>query len=114
MGMLGHLGMVLAALLLGFAWGVPAVQTVRRLSQMAAGKPMNARRVAASMAVAAAALVIIGAILTRPGRVAAPAVVEYAPLEHRAGLGPRLRRRDPRCQRRCGRAGPADRRAAER
>ncbi len=79
-GMLGHLGMVLAALLLGFAWGVPAVQTVRRLSQTAAGKPMNARRVAASMAVSAVALVIVGAILTRPGRVAAPAVVEYAPL----------------------------------
>ncbi len=79
-GMLGHLGMVLAALLLGFAWGVPAVQTIRRLSQMAARKPMNVQRVAASVAVAAVALVTIGAILTQPGRIVAPAVVEYAPL----------------------------------
>jgi putative peptide zinc metalloprotease protein len=79
-GMLDHLGMVLATVLLSFAWGVPAVQTVRCLSQTAAGKPMNLRRVAASMTLAAVALVVIGAILTRPGRIAAPAVVEYAPL----------------------------------
>ena len=79
-GMLGHLGLVLAALLLGFAWGVPAVQTVRRLRQLAAGTPMNPRRVAVSMVMAVVAIVVIGAILTRPGRVAAPAVVEYAPL----------------------------------
>ena len=77
--MLGHLGMVLAALLLGFAWGVPRVQTVRRLGQAAAGKPISVRRVAASMAVAAVAIVVLGVMLTRPGRVAAPAVVEYAP-----------------------------------
>jgi putative peptide zinc metalloprotease protein len=79
-GTLGHLGMVLAALLLSFAWGVPVVRTVRRLSQMAAGKLMNVRRVTISMTVTGVALVIICAILTRPGRVAAPAVVEYAPL----------------------------------
>ncbi len=87
-GMLGHLGMVLAALLLGFAWGVPAMQTVRRLSQTAAGRPMNAWRVAVSMAVSAAAVVLIGAILTRPGRVTAPAVVEYAPLSIVRALAP--------------------------
>ncbi len=79
-GMLGQLGMVIAALLLGFAWGVPLAQTVRRLRTMAAGKSLNARRVVSSAAVAAAALVIVGAILTLPGRVSAPAVVEYAPL----------------------------------
>ena len=79
-GMFGHFGMLLATLLLSFTWGLPTVQTFRRLSRMAAGKPMNARRVAVSMAVSAGALFIIGAILTRPGRVAAPAVVEYAPL----------------------------------
>ena len=79
-GTLGHLGMVLAAVLLGFAWGSPVVQTVRRLSRMAAGKPMNARRVAASLALSVAVLAALGAMLARPGRVAAPAVVEYAPL----------------------------------
>jgi putative peptide zinc metalloprotease protein len=79
-GTLGHAGMLLAGLLLGFAWGVPLVQAVRRLRRMAAGKPMNVRRVAASMAVSAAAVVVVAAMLARPGRVAAPAVVEYAPL----------------------------------
>ena len=79
-GMFDHLGMVLAVLLLGFAWGVPVVQTACRLRRVAAGKAINVRRVVASLAVSAVALVAIGAILTRPGRVAAPAVVEYAPL----------------------------------
>ena len=79
-GILGHLGMVLAVLLLGFAWGVPAVQTVCRLSRTAAGKPINVRRMATSLAVSVAAFVIIGTILARPGCVRAPAVVEYAPL----------------------------------
>ena len=60
-GMLGPLGIILAALLLGVAWGVPAVQTVRRLSRMAAGKPMNVRRVAATLALSAVALVIVAA-----------------------------------------------------
>jgi multidrug efflux pump subunit AcrA (membrane-fusion protein) len=41
---------------------------------------MNPRRVAGSMAAVVVALVAGGAILCRPGRVAAPAVVEYAPL----------------------------------
>ena len=79
-GMLGHLGMLLASLLLGFAWGVPVAQTVRRLSRTAAGQPIRKRRMAVSLAVSVVALVILGAVLTRPGRVAAPAVVEYAPL----------------------------------
>ena len=79
-GSLGHLGIVMASLLLGFAWGMPVVQTVYRLHQAAARQPMNVRRVARSMSLAAAAIAAIGFLLTRPGRVAAPAVVEYAPL----------------------------------
>jgi putative peptide zinc metalloprotease protein len=79
-GMFGHLGMILAAMLLGFGWGVPAVQAVRRLMEAATGKAIDVPRVAASAAASAAALVILGAILLLPGRVAAPAVVDYAPL----------------------------------
>ncbi len=79
-GAFGRLGMVLATLLLGFAWGMPLVQTGRRLMQAAAGQSMNVPRLATSISIAALTLGCIAAILTRPGRVAAPAVVEYAPL----------------------------------
>jgi putative peptide zinc metalloprotease protein len=76
----GHLGGLLAGLLLGFAWGVPAVQVIRRLRQMSARQPIRLRRIATSLTVVAAALAVLGAVLARRARVVAPAVVEYAPL----------------------------------
>ena len=113
-GTLGHLGMVLAAVLLGFAWGLPVVQTVRRLSRMAAGQ---ADERAARGGIPGP--VRCGAGGTRRDAHASRSRCSAGggrirPLERRAGLGPRLRRRDSDCQRRCCRAGPADHRAPER
>ncbi len=79
-GSLGYLGMATALILLGFAWGIPLGQTVYRLRQAAARQPMNGRRVATSIGVVAVAIALAGFLLMLPGRITAPAVVEYSPL----------------------------------
>ena len=79
-GTLSHFGAVLAAALLGLGWGVPAVQMVRQLAAAASLEPIDKRRLAAAAAVAVTAGAIAALLLSLPGRVEAPAVIDYAPL----------------------------------
>jgi putative peptide zinc metalloprotease protein len=77
-GRLSHLGVAIAVGLLGFGWGMPLAQMIRRTVQAASGQCINRGRIAATAA-AGMAVALTGALLaTRPGRVDAPAVVDYA------------------------------------
>jgi putative peptide zinc metalloprotease protein len=73
-------GVALAVLMLTIAWIVPAAQAAYRFAQALRQTEVRRKRVAAVAGVMALSTVIIALLLCRPGRLSAPAVVEYAPL----------------------------------
>jgi putative peptide zinc metalloprotease protein len=79
-GLYSYLGVLLALALVGFGWGVPAVQAVRRLAGAVSQRPVSRLRMATTAAIVLASAGLVAVLLTRPGRVEAPAVVEYSPL----------------------------------
>ena len=79
-GMFPYFGSLVAVLLLGFAWGVPVVRTVRQLVRNRSHQPINKRRLATSAVIFLSLAVAAAVLLARPGTVQSPAVVEYAPL----------------------------------
>jgi putative peptide zinc metalloprotease protein len=79
-GMFAHFGALLAFILLGFGWGIPLIRVIKLLVRNNFHQPVVKHQLITTW-VSCLFLVILGAmLLSRPGTVHAPAVVEYAPL----------------------------------
>ncbi len=80
LGMFSHFGVLLAAVLLALAWGVPGIRIARQLVQNRSRQPVNKRRLAVSVGACLSLAAVASLLLVHPGTVKAPAVVEYSPL----------------------------------
>jgi putative peptide zinc metalloprotease protein len=79
-GMFAHFGMLLAFILLGFGWGIPLIRMIKQLVSNNVHQPVDKQKLVTTWTICLLLMILGALLLSRPGAVHAPAVVDYAPL----------------------------------